>query len=249
MTPQIAATTNADQPLPMRLPSAHHTADRQEQHGHVAREPGRTQGTGGLAGLAHLGLDLGLGEGELLAHQRRQVLGDIADELADRHLADIDPVRLLVGTGGVLAGRAAGRSCAGRSCAGRSCSGRLCSGRSYCRPRRSRSASPRTTRSTEPTRRAWRPPGTARPGTARPDTARPDTGRTAAGAAPREMKERSPGVSASGSVRVVDGSSSRVSGPASRRSPAVRPISSTYSLTVVEPGRGACVPRGGAGGS
>jgi predicted MFS family arabinose efflux permease len=75
--------------------------DRGEQHHHVAGEAGAAEHAVGPARLDGLLLDLGLGQRELLAHQRRELLGGLADQLPDRRAGRaLGPGRGLVLAGG-----------------------------------------------------------------------------------------------------------------------------------------------------
>src|SRR3954453_2193182 len=63
--------------------------DGQEHQDHVAGEARHSEQSRTRAGLLRLGLDLHLGQLELLAHQGGEVLGDLAHQLADRRALDI----------------------------------------------------------------------------------------------------------------------------------------------------------------
>ena len=87
--PQRIATIRADQLCAHQVRQRPPQGDGQEHQHHVAGEAGGAEQARTRGGLRRLGLDLDLGELELLAHQGGEVLGDLAHQLADRGALDV----------------------------------------------------------------------------------------------------------------------------------------------------------------
>ena len=84
MMAQITATINADQPKPVAAPIAHHNASDANNSHEIPGHRGAGQHAGALAGPLGRLLDFRLGQFDLLAEQRGQILGDLGDQVAQR---------------------------------------------------------------------------------------------------------------------------------------------------------------------